>query len=433
MAKKQTVKRIRKNFGSITEAIHMPNMLQLQTASYHEFVGTGNGDINESRLAAVFRNIFPIRDYAGNAELNFEGLEYSPPRYDLDECRRRDLSYSLPVKVNLRLTIYEQNGEKSSRASRSKAKRKVREVRDQLVYMGEIPLMTEHGSFIINGTERAIVSQMHRSPGVFFDHDKGKTHASGKFLFKARLIPYRGSWLDFEFDAKDKVNFRIDLRRKMPAGILLKALGLSTQEILDRFYERRTFRFHKKGLQVKFTPEQFLGSRAAATIKVGGKQIVAEGKKITALAIKRLSEAKVEWIDVPVEKVIGEVIAEPVMIEGGEILVDHNQEITEETIEAMQAAGVKEFDCLFIDAFRRARIGRAGGDGRRGETASRRWGSARHTSRPVRSPRTARRARRAACGRRSERTAPSRSGGRRRGRAVLRAGGPGGRHCGGGP
>jgi len=353
MAKKQTVKRIRKNFGSITEAIHMPNMLQLQTASYHEFVGTGNGDINESRLAAVFRNIFPIRDYAGNAELSFEGLEYSPPRYDLDECRRRDLSYSLPVKVNLRLTIYEQNGEKSSRASRSKAKRKVREVRDQSVYMGEIPLMTEHGSFIINGTERAIVSQMHRSPGVFFDHDKGKTHASGKFLFKARLIPYRGSWLDFEFDAKDKVNFRIDLRRKMPAGILLKALGLSTQEILDRFYERRTFRFHKKGLQVKFAPEQFLGSRAAATIKVGGKQIVAEGKKITALAIKRLSEAKVEWIDVPVEKVIGEVIAEPVMVEGGEILVDHNQEITEETLDAMQAAGVKEFDCLFIDAFRR--------------------------------------------------------------------------------
>ncbi len=348
MSKQSSVKRIRKNFGTIHSPIGMPNMLDLQTGSYREFVGVGGGltEINESRLAAVFRSVFPIKDYGGNAELNFVSLEYNPPRYDLDECRRRDLTYALPVKVKLRLTIFDQDSEKGS-------KRTVREVRDQSVYMGEIPLMTDHGSFVINGTERAIVSQMHRSPGVFFDHDKGKTHTSGKFLFKARVIPYRGSWLDFEFDAKDKIFFRIDLRRKMPAGILLKALGFSQQEILDRFYGRRTFRFNKKAWQVKFVAEQFLGSRAAAPVKVAGKQIVAEGKKFTPLAIKKLNEAKVDWIDVPAETLINEVIAEPIMIEGGEILLDSNQEVTEEALSAIEGAGIKEFDCLFIDSFRR--------------------------------------------------------------------------------
>ncbi|MDQ6971121.1 MAG: DNA-directed RNA polymerase subunit beta [Mariprofundaceae bacterium] len=331
----------------------MPNMLRLQTDSFIDFLGVGQGqtDINESRLSTVFRTVFPIRDYAGNAQLDFVALEYSPPRYDLDECRRRDMTYALPVKVNLRLTVYEPNPGKSG--SRSNVKRAVREVRDQSVYMGEIPLMTDHGSFIINGTERAIVSQMHRSPGVFFDHDKGKTQASGKFIFKARIIPYRGSWLDFEFDAKDKVNFRIDLRRKMPAGVLLKALGFSAQEIFDRFYERRTYRFAKKGMQMKFDPDQLLGSRAITSIRVDGKQIVAEGKKITQLAIKRLSEAKVTWIDVPREIVVGEYIAAPVLAGGGEIIVDTNAEVSEETLEALTTAGIKEFDCLFIDAFRR--------------------------------------------------------------------------------
>ncbi|TLS66923.1 DNA-directed RNA polymerase subunit beta [Mariprofundus erugo] len=342
MAKQASLKRIRKNFGSIESPISMPNMLQLQTESYHEFVGYGEA-VNDSRLSAVFQTVFPVRDYAGNAELSFEGLEYSPPRYDQDECRRRDLTFALPVKVKLRLKIYEADGEK-------RAKRKVKEVRDQSVYMGEIPYMTEYGSFIINGTERAIVSQMHRSPGVFFDHDKGKTHSSGKFLFKARVIPYRGSWLDFEFDSKDKVNFRIDLRRKMPAGILLKALGLSTQEILDRFYQRRTYRFSENGIQVKFEPAKFLGTRAVTTIKLDTKTIVVEGKKFTNLAIKRLTEAGVEWIDVPMESLIGEVAAEPVMLTGGEILIDHNHEITEDSISELQAAGVTEFDCLLIDA-----------------------------------------------------------------------------------
>ncbi|MDX8401585.1 MAG: DNA-directed RNA polymerase subunit beta, partial [Mariprofundaceae bacterium] len=342
MTKHASSKRIRKNFGRIKAPIEMPDMLQLQTQSYHDFIGWGQ-DLNQSRLAEVFGNTFPIRDYGGNAELEFAGLEYSPPRYDEDECRKRDLTYALPVKVKLRLKLFDTEGEK-------KRTRKIREVRDQSVYMGEIPMMTDYGSFIINGTERVIVSQMHRSPGVFFGHDSGKTHASGKFLFNARLIPYRGSWLDFEFDAKDKVNFRIDLRRKMPVGILLKALGLSTQEILDRFYERRTYRFTDKGIQMRFDPETFKGTRAPTAIKLDGRRVVAEGKKFTPVAIRKLTEAGVEWLDVPIEAVLGEVLAEPVVIEGGEILLDHNTELTEDAVSAMQAAGVEQFDCLLIDS-----------------------------------------------------------------------------------
>jgi len=349
MGKQVAVKRIRKNFGSIDSVIGMPNMLDLQVGSYREFVGVGGGDTNidGSRLGTVFRNTFPIWDYGGNAELIFEGLEYAAPRYDLDECRRRDLTYALPVKVKLRLKIFESDGEGRN------AKRTVKEVRDQFVYMGEIPLMTDYGSFIINGTERAIVSQVHRSPGVFFDHDSGKSHSSGKFLFKARIIPYRGSWLDFEFDIKDKIHFRIDLRRKMPAGVVLKALGLSTQEILNRFYKRRTYRLVEGGCQVRFNGELFLGSRAATDISIDGKKIVTEGKKITRLAVKRLTEAGIEWLDLPTENMIGEVIAEPIMIDGGEILLDHNHELTEESLLALEAANVTEFDCLFIDAFQR--------------------------------------------------------------------------------
>ncbi|MDQ6993269.1 MAG: DNA-directed RNA polymerase subunit beta [Mariprofundus sp.] len=342
MAKQASLKRIRKNFSSIESPISMPDMLQLQTESYHEFVGYGEA-VNDSRLSTVFQTVFPVRDYAGNAELSFEGLEYSPPRYDQDECRRRDLTFALPVKVKLRLKIYDSEGER-------RAKRKVREVRDQSVYMGEIPYMTEYGSFIINGTERAIVSQMHRSPGVFFDHDRGKTHSSGKFLFKARVIPYRGSWLDFEFDIKDKIHFRIDLRRKMPAGVLLKALGLSTQEILNRFYKRRTYRFCETGVQVLFEAEKILGTRAVSAVKINDKTIVAEGKKYTKLAIKRLTEAAVEWIDVPMESLIGEVSAVPIMIAGGEILIDHNDELSEDSISALQGAGIEQFECLLVDA-----------------------------------------------------------------------------------
>ncbi|MDQ6978551.1 MAG: DNA-directed RNA polymerase subunit beta [Mariprofundaceae bacterium] len=341
------MKRIRKNFGRIEAPLDMPNLLHLQLESYREFVGVGGGstDINNSRLATVFRTVFPIRDYGGAAELCFEGLEYSEPRYDLDEARSRDLTYALPIKVKLRLKIFDQEEEKPAR-------RKVREERQQHVYMGEIPLMTEHGSFIINGTERAIVSQVHRSPGVFFDHDSGKTHASGKFLFKARLIPYRGSWLDLEFDAKDKIYFRIDLRRKMPVGILLKALGLNTQEIIDRFYKRRTYRIHNDVFQLKLDAELMLGSRAMLAIELNGKQLVAEGKKINRVVLRKLQEAGVEWLDIPDEKMCGEVIAQTLMIDE-EVLFEHNHELTVESLSALRGADIEVFEGLFIDMFHR--------------------------------------------------------------------------------
>ncbi len=345
--KPTTVKRIRKNFGRIEAPLEMPNLLHLQLESYREFVGVGGGstNINESRLATVFRSVFPVRDYGGTAELCFEGLEYSPSRYDLDEARSRDLTYALPIKVKLRLKIFDQEEEKPAR-------RKVKEERQQHVYMGEIPLMTEHGSFIINGTERAIVSQVHRSPGVFFDHDNGKTHSSGKFLFKARLIPYRGSWLDLEFDSKDKVYFRIDLRRKMPVGILLKALGLTTQDILDRFYKRRIYRIHNDAFQLQLDADLMLGSRAMLPIELDGRTLVAEGKKINRVALRKLKEAGVEWLDIPDEKMLAEVIAQPIMIDE-ELLFDHNHELTSESLSALRGADIETFECLFIDMFSR--------------------------------------------------------------------------------
>ncbi|MDX8409375.1 MAG: DNA-directed RNA polymerase subunit beta [Mariprofundales bacterium] len=343
-----SVKRIRKNYGTIDPVITMPDMLGVQVESFREFLGVGGGAIaiNDARLAQVFRSVFPIRDYGGHAEMEFLGLEYAPPRYDIDECRRRDLSYALPVKVKLRLKIFDTDSGKPH-------KRKVREVRDQSVYMGEIPLMTDYGSFIINGTERVIVSQMHRSPGAFFSHDSGKTHSSGKYLFKGRIIPYRGSWLDFEFDIRDKLHFRIDLRRKMPVGILLKALGLTVPDILARFYDNVTYRIGETGVQLKLDAELFLGCRAPIDLMLDGKRLLPEGKKISKLVLRKLSDAGVEWLDLPDEHLIGGVAAEPVMIAGGEILLDYNQEIGAETLGALRAAEITEIQCLLIDGGRR--------------------------------------------------------------------------------
>ncbi|RME85673.1 MAG: DNA-directed RNA polymerase subunit beta, partial [Zetaproteobacteria bacterium] len=321
-------------------------MLEVQKQSYREFLYGPDGDPNGGRLARLFADIFPIRDAGGAAELEFLGLEYGAPRFDEEECRRRDLTYAAPLRVHLQLKVFE-------RGERSRT-RTVREVRKQVVYFGEIPMMTERGSFIINGTERVIVSQLHRSPGVFFSHDGGKTHASGKLLFNARIIPYRGAWLDFEFDGRDRLFFRIDMRRKLPVGVLLKAFGLSTQEILDRFYARRRYRFNDKGeVELYFDPELFEGARAPADIRVQGRRIVAEGKRITKAAVKRLVDAGVEWIKVPDAAVVGEYAAEPIVVEGGEILVDVNEEITEERLDALRAAGVNEFACLFIDPYKR--------------------------------------------------------------------------------
>jgi DNA-directed RNA polymerase subunit beta len=223
-------RQMRKYFGSLREVTEMPNLIEVQKASYDQFLMMERTDENKGEgLESVFRSVFPISDFAGTASLEFIDYEFEAPKYDVDECRQRDLTYAAPLKVKLRLIVFDVDSDTGAKS--------VKDIKEQDVYMGDMPLMTDNGTFIVNGTERVIVSQMHRSPGVFFDHDKGKTHSSGKLLFAARIIPYRGSWLDIEFDAKDIVHARIDRRRKIPVTSLLYALGMDGEEILKTFFK----------------------------------------------------------------------------------------------------------------------------------------------------------------------------------------------------
>ncbi|RME94800.1 MAG: DNA-directed RNA polymerase subunit beta, partial [Alphaproteobacteria bacterium] len=248
-------KRIRKNFGSIQEIVEMPNLIEVQRESYEQFLRPGDPDSGaaESGLERVFKSVFPVQDFAGTASLEYVRYTLEEPKYDVDECRQRGMTYAAPLRVTLRLIVFEVDPETEARS--------VLDIKEQDVYMGDMPLMTDNGTFVINGTERVIVSQMHRSPGVFFDHDKGKTHSSGKFLFAARVIPYRGSWLDFEFDAKDIVHVRIDRRRKLPVTTMLYALGMSSEDILAHFYDIAVFKRDKAGWRIPFKVDQWRGAK----------------------------------------------------------------------------------------------------------------------------------------------------------------------------
>src|ERR1700741_2126279 len=234
-------KRVRKRFGHITDAAVMPNLIEVQKQSYDQFLMVQEpiGGRPATGLQAVFASIFPIKDFSDKAQLEFVRYDFEPPKYDVDECQQRSMTYAAPLKVTLRLIVFDVDQETGAKS--------VKDIKEQDVYMGDVPFMTLNGTFIVNGTERVIVSQMHRSPGVFFDHDKGKTHSSGKLLFAARVIPYRGSWLDFEFDAKDIVHVRIDRRRKIPVTSLLKALGMDAEEILRTYYDTLPYERNKKG------------------------------------------------------------------------------------------------------------------------------------------------------------------------------------------
>ncbi|HEY0085518.1 MAG TPA: DNA-directed RNA polymerase subunit beta, partial [Allosphingosinicella sp.] len=238
-ARSTASKRIRKIFGNIHEVSEMPNLIEVQRESYEQFLRSRPQDGYVSGLEKTLRSVFPIRDFAGTAELDFVNYELEEPKYDIEECRQRGMTYAAPMRVTLRLIVFEVDPDTETRS--------VLDIKEQDVYMGDMPLMTLNGTFVVNGTERVIVSQMHRSPGVLFDHDRGKTHASGKYLFAARVIPYRGSWLDFEFDAKDIVNVRIDRKRKLPVTALLHALDMNSEEILNTFYDRVTFVRGKNG------------------------------------------------------------------------------------------------------------------------------------------------------------------------------------------
>jgi DNA-directed RNA polymerase subunit beta len=336
--------RIRKNLGQVNRIIEIPNLIDIQKSSYDKFLQltVPPHERQEVGLQAVFRSVFPIKDFNGTSELVFVSYNLEKPKYDVDECRQRGMTFAAPIKVTTQLMIYD---------TRDGGERIVRDIKEQEVYFGEIPLMTDTGTFIINGTERVVVSQLHRSPGVFFDHDKGKTHSSGKLLYSARVIPYRGSWLDFEFDPKDIIYVRIDRRRKMHATNLLRALGYSTQDLLNYFYNTETVYIEKGGKYAKSVEYELLaGQRATRDIKVGSEVIVKKNSKFTKAAMKKLKEAKVDRLSVDVEELTGKVAARDLIDpETGEVVVECNEDLTPAKVEKLREAGITEFQILFID------------------------------------------------------------------------------------
>ena len=337
-------KRIRKDFGKRQSILEAPYLLAIQLNSYREFL---QADIppekrREIGLHAAFRSVFPIASYSGNAVLEYVNYRLGEPAFDVRECQLRGLTYAAPLRVRMRLAILNKDDEGGSQS--------VKDIKESEVYLGDLPLMTDTGTFVINGTERVIVSQLHRSPGVFFDHDKGKTHSSGKLLFSARVIPYRGSWLDFEFDAKDLLYARIDRRRKLPVTIVLKALGYSVENILDLFFETNTFRFTGHGITLDLVPERLRGETASFDLRIGDKVVVEAGRRITAKHIRELQKAGVETLEVPPDYLINKVLGQDVVAsDTGELIANANDELTLETLEKMYASGVKEFHALYTN------------------------------------------------------------------------------------
>lgn len=337
-------KRIRKDFGKLPISMDVPYLLAIQMDSYRKFTqsGTAADSRGEHGLHAAFKSVFPISSYSGNAALEYVSYQLGKPEFDVSECVLRGITYAVPLRVKLRLMIYDK--ESSSKA--------IKDIKEQEVYMGEIPLMTDNGTFVINGTERVIVSQLHRSPGVFFEHDKGKTHSSGKLLYSARVIPYRGSWLDFEFDPKDMVYVRIDRRRKLPATILLRALEYSTQEILEQFFETSQYTVDDEGnYHLELVPSRLRGDVTSFPIVDNdGNVVVEEGRRITARHIKQLEKVGVTELSVPREYLIGKALFDEIVNkESGEVIAECNAEITEEVLDALQEAGVSEFKTLYTN------------------------------------------------------------------------------------
>jgi len=339
-------KRVRKFFGKIQEVAEMPNLIEVQKASYDQFllVQEPPGGRPDEGLQGVFKSVFPIKDFSNTSQLDFVGYEFEAPKYDVDECRQRGMTFAAPLKVKLRLIVFDVDEETGARS--------VKDIKEQDVYMGDIPLMTNNGTFIVNGTERVIVSQMHRSPGVFFDHDKGKTHSSGKLLFAARIIPYRGSWLDIEFDAKDIVHARIDRRRKIPVTSLLLALGMDGENVLDTFYKKIVYKRTKEGWRVPFDATRMRGYKAVNDLVDAdtGKVVVEAGKKLTVRQARQLAEKGLKALRVTDEELVGHYIGEDLVNpKTGEIYVEAGEEITEKNLKILNEAGYKELPLLDID------------------------------------------------------------------------------------
>src|SRR5882724_6541395 len=343
-SKVQSNFRHRTNLGRVDSIVDIPNLIDIQKSSYDKFLQTDVSprERKEMGLEEVFRSVFPIKDFDGTSELVYVSYNLEKPKYDVDECRQRGMTFAAPIKVTTQLMVYD---------TREGGERIVRDIKEQEVYFGEIPLMTDTGTFIINGTERVVVSQLHRSPGVFFDHDKGKTHSSGKLLYSARVIPYRGSWLDFEFDPKDIIYVRIDRRRKMHATVLLRALGYSTQDLLNYFYNTETVFFEKGGKISKSVEYDLLtGQRATRDIKAGSEVVVKKNTKFTKASIKKLRESKVDRLPIEMDELVGKVAAHDIVDkETGEVILECNEELTEMKIERLREAGIDHFKVLFID------------------------------------------------------------------------------------
>ena len=337
--------RPRKRFEKIPPAIDIPYLIELQKNSYNAFLQAAELPQNRKAvgLEAVFNSVFPITHFAETASVEFVSYSFEEPKYTVDECRQRGMSFAAPLKVVIRLVVWDLDKETNVKS--------IRDVKEQEVYFGEIPLMTDDGTFIINGTERVVVSQLHRSSGVFFDHDKGRNSASGKLLYTARVIPYRGSWLDFEFDSKDILYLRIDRRRKMHGTILLKALGYTDQELLDRFYKKELIRIREGKLEKKLNYEILRGQRALTDLidPATGKTLVKKGRRISVGAIRQMEQAGIEYVAMEQEELTGKVSAEPILDKTGKVLVPLNTELTNDHLEKMIKGGVKEFSVLFID------------------------------------------------------------------------------------
>ena len=337
--------RLRKDYGTIDKIIDIPNLIDIQMRSYQEFLQTGVplDEREDVGLQGVFKSVFPIKDFNETSTLEFVSYHLEKPKYDIEECSARGMTYAAPLKVVIQLVIWDVDEDIGTRT--------IRDVKEKEVFFGEIPLMTEKGTFIVNGTERVIVSQLHRSPGAFFDHDKGKSHSSGKFLYSARVIPYRGSWLDFEFDAKDILHVRIDRKRKMPATALLRALGYSAEELLREYYDTETVYLENGQYYKSVDVEVLQGQTASAdVVDDDGKVIVKQGKKFTRGRIRKLKRAELTRIPISFDEVLEKIAAEDVFDQTtGEILLECNEQLSEKIIEDLVSRNITEINVLFID------------------------------------------------------------------------------------
>ncbi|MFQ5901958.1 MAG: DNA-directed RNA polymerase subunit beta, partial [Thermodesulfobacteriota bacterium] len=336
----------RRDFSKIKKVIDIPNLIEIQKKSFDLFL---QSDIEPKKrqnvgLQGVFESVFPIKDFTGTASLEFVNYSFGEPKYSVEECRQRGMTYAAPLKVTVRLVVWDKDEEVGVQT--------IRDVKEQEVYFGDLPLMTENGSFVMNGTERVIVSQLHRSPGVFFEHDKTKITPEGRFQYSARVIPYRGSWLDFEFDHKGIVYVRIDRRRKLPVTVLLKALGYHKEELLNFFYSSERIFLEDKGVFKSVVPDVLFGQRATKDFKdpKTGELIIKKGRKIVKNTIKKLKDLNIDKIPIEVESIINRIAARDIVeLETGEIILECNHELTKEKLKECSNKGIKEFDLIFME------------------------------------------------------------------------------------